>query len=44
MKSAQNNKHYQKSQTQAKVARDKSGWSAEIKHLLPLDGHNFLQN
>ena len=44
MKSAQNNKYYQKSWTQAKVARDKSGWSGEIKYLLLLDGHNFLQN
>ena len=44
MKSAQNNKYYQKRQTQAKVARDKWGWSAEIKNLLLLDGHNFLQN
>ena len=44
IKSAQNNKYYQKMQTQVKVARDKSGLLAKIKILLHLDGHNLLQN
>ena len=44
IKSSQNNKYYQKSLTQVKVTRDKSGLLAEIKILLLLDGHSFFQN
>ena len=44
IKVSQNNKYYQKSETQAKEAGDKSGLLAEIKILLLLAGHNFLQN
>ena len=42
IKSAQNNKYYQKMQTQVKEAQDKSGLLGKIEILLLLDGHNFL--